>query len=217
MNKLLQRSDELEASLKVAQNAGSYTLLDTTSKLLLCTNACQLSLEHARSVRILFTSDAPHSATGLLRLQYEALLRAVWILYAANDLQLTRLATELDPQSEHAANNLPGQTHRFGRYAHGQWRLLLAEITDRNDNRIQLNYPPSNFGAGFDPFATQPRPSHIVDSAGRVLLLSWTQHGQLSTVHAQTSTDASQATLMVQYRSQQTLQICKTTWRHPTW
>jgi hypothetical protein len=77
----------------------------------------------------------------------------------------------------------------------------LAEITDRNDNRIQLNYPPSNFGADFDPFAIQPRPSHVIDSAGRVLHLSWTAHGQLSMVHAQTSphaTDASQATLLAQ-------------------
>lgn len=102
------RSDEFETALNEALNAGAFRLFDDTPKLLICANACQLSLEHARSLRILFAAEAPHSATGLLRLQYEALLRAAWLLYAAGDLQLSKLTTQLDLNSEQAANNLPG-------------------------------------------------------------------------------------------------------------
>ncbi len=108
MHKLLKRSDEFETALNEALNDSAFRLFDDTPKLSICAHACLLSLEHARSVRILFAADAPHSATGLLRLQYEALLRAAWVLYAANELQLSKLTTQLDIDSEHAANNLPG-------------------------------------------------------------------------------------------------------------
>jgi hypothetical protein len=59
-------------------------------------------------VRVLFAANTPHSATGLLRLQYESLLRAAWVLYAASDLQRSKLASQLDIDSEQAANNLSG-------------------------------------------------------------------------------------------------------------
>jgi hypothetical protein len=108
MNKLLLRSDEFEASLNTVIHVSPFSLFDEMSKFSICANACLLSLEHAKSLRILFAADAPHSATGLLRLQYEALLRAAWVLYAASDLQLSKLAKQLDPDSEQAANNLPG-------------------------------------------------------------------------------------------------------------
>jgi hypothetical protein len=108
MKQLLQRSDEFETALNEALNADAYRLFDDSPKLSICANACLLSLEHARSARILYAADALHSATGLLRLQYEALLRAAWVLYAASDLQLSKLTTQLDIESEHAANKLPG-------------------------------------------------------------------------------------------------------------
>jgi len=92
-----------------------------------------------------------------------------------------------------------GQVHRFVRYAHGQWRLQLVDITDRNQNRIELHYAPSNFGDTFDPFAAQARPSHLIDSAGRRLELGWTAHGQLSTVHALVVRDGTQGTLLAHY------------------
>jgi hypothetical protein len=108
MNQLLLRSDEFGTALNEALNASAFRLFDDSPKLSICANACLLSLEHARSLRVLFAANAPHSATGLLRLQYEALLRAAWVLYAANELQLSKLASQLDIDSEQAANNIPG-------------------------------------------------------------------------------------------------------------
>jgi hypothetical protein len=108
MNQLLLRSDEFEIALNEALNTSAFRLFDDSPKLSICANACLLSLEHASSVRVLFAANSPHSATGLLRLQYEALLRAAWVLYAANEIQLSKLTTQLDIESEHAANKLPG-------------------------------------------------------------------------------------------------------------
>ena len=108
MNKLLLRSDEFEEAINTILGAGVIELFDQSPKLLVRAHTCLLSLEHARSVRILFSTNAPHSASALLRLQYEALLRAAWVLYAASDLQITKLDAPLDANSEQAANNLPG-------------------------------------------------------------------------------------------------------------
>nr|GFD17942.1 hypothetical protein [Tanacetum cinerariifolium] len=42
-----------------------------------------------------------------MRLQYEALTRSVWLLYAATDLQVETLASPLTLETEHAARKMP--------------------------------------------------------------------------------------------------------------
>ena len=71
--------------------------------------AAQLSAEHARGARLLLLEEmATNSGTALIRLQYEALLRAVWILHCASDEQVLKLAAPLSDESEQGAKNLPG-------------------------------------------------------------------------------------------------------------
>lgn len=113
MNQLLLRSDEFQTALNSILNVGTFALLDDTSKHLICVNACRLSLNHARSARILFSDDAPNFATGLLRLQYLDLLRAAWILHAANDIQLSKLTAQLGSQTKQVANNAPEPAEMF--------------------------------------------------------------------------------------------------------
>ncbi len=62
-------------------------------------DACALTIEHGFALQILLAAGAPNSASGLLRLQYEALLRAGWLAYAANEPQLTRAAPDLTAES----------------------------------------------------------------------------------------------------------------------
>jgi len=59
MDKLLLRSDEFETALNEALNASAFRLFDDSPKLLICANACLPSLEHARSMRVLFSAGAP--------------------------------------------------------------------------------------------------------------------------------------------------------------
>lgn len=68
---------------------------------------CSIAFEHAESVKILLASGNFTSATGLVRLQYEALVRAVWLLYAASDTNVSKLINDLTANSAHKANQLP--------------------------------------------------------------------------------------------------------------
>ena len=70
--------------------------------------AAALSLEHAGALRLLFSAGAPQSACALLRLQYEALLRGAWLIYAAPAAASEKLATSLATGSQQAAKNLAG-------------------------------------------------------------------------------------------------------------
>lgn len=68
---------------------------------------CGVSLEHAESLKILLVSGNFTSAVSLLRLQYESLVRGIWALYSATDLQVEKLTAELTDQSAKRANQMP--------------------------------------------------------------------------------------------------------------
>jgi hypothetical protein len=66
-----------------------------------------LSLEHACVLRSAFALAAPHSAASLLRLQFETLVRAAWLLFAASPEQIAKLDSALDKDSQRLAEKLP--------------------------------------------------------------------------------------------------------------
>lgn len=104
---LLSQSAEFEGKLQRFFDEPP-TLEGAPPRIRLAAVASTLSIEHAFMVRAAFELGAPSSAAALLRLQYEALLRAAWSLYAASDLQVGKLSSELSLEAELAAKNLPG-------------------------------------------------------------------------------------------------------------
>jgi len=68
---------------------------------------CGVAFEHAESAKLLTATGNFTSALGLVRLQYEALVRAMWLLYAASDLSVTKLMSELNQESAKMADKLP--------------------------------------------------------------------------------------------------------------
>lgn len=68
---------------------------------------CSVSFEHAESAKMLLVSGNFTSAIGLVRLQYEAVVRAMWLLYAATELSISRLMSELTNDSARKANKVP--------------------------------------------------------------------------------------------------------------
>ena len=104
INELLSRSAELEEVLVAFFELAPF---DNTDRVLSSHIMCSVAFEHAESVKILIASGNFTSATGLLRLQYEALVRAVWLLYAASDLWVSKLMVELTLDSMKKANRLP--------------------------------------------------------------------------------------------------------------
>jgi hypothetical protein len=104
----LRRSNELELALQAEFPEAELLLADPTPKCELVAVAAMLALEHGLVLRTAFEVGAPNSGAALLRLQYEALLRAVWLLFAATPKQVDKLTRTLDLAAEQAAKGLPG-------------------------------------------------------------------------------------------------------------
>ncbi|RYF37687.1 MAG: hypothetical protein EOO25_18690 [Comamonadaceae bacterium] len=83
MQLVLQRSAQFQEAL-VASFGSGVMLFDESPRRFASASACELSIEHAGVLRLALGSGAPYSATALLRLQYEAVLRAAWLLHAAS-------------------------------------------------------------------------------------------------------------------------------------
>lgn len=119
---MLERSDELhEALLHILDGAA----FDPSTRGKAALSMCSIALEHGLSLRALLAMGLPTSAVGLMRLQFEALTRAMWLQYAANELALEKLTAPLTPESELAAKNLP----------------LAREMIDQIGKRVGPNVP----------------------------------------------------------------------------
>jgi len=74
-------------------------------------NACRLlasiGFEHAQSLKFLVSIGRYTSAAALLRVQYESLVRAIWMLHVASDQQVEDMMAELTHDSAKKANKLP--------------------------------------------------------------------------------------------------------------
>lgn len=97
-------SAELEEVLSDFLKLATYDMSERTqsSKIM-----CSVSFEHAESAKMLLVSGNFTSAIGLVRLQYEAVVRAMWLLYAATELSISRLMSELTNDSARKANKVP--------------------------------------------------------------------------------------------------------------
>lgn len=103
----LARADELDEALMAAVAADQYRPYDDSARIGASVSAACVALEHGRALRALVAQGLPTAALSLLRLQHEALTRAVWLLYAATDLAVDKLAAPLSKETEAAANKLP--------------------------------------------------------------------------------------------------------------
>lgn len=101
---MLHRSEELQATLLRLLEDAEYEGSRRTEG---CLTSCSLAMEHATSLRALMTMGLATSAAGLMRLQFEALTRAMWLLYAASDAAIEKLLAPLNVENEQIAKNLP--------------------------------------------------------------------------------------------------------------
>ena len=104
MDRMLQRSDELyEKLLDLLDD----TEFDGSPRGEAAFGMCVVALEHGTALRALMAIGLPNSAVSLMRLQFEALTRAMWLIYAANDHAIAKLLAPLTLKTEQAAKNLP--------------------------------------------------------------------------------------------------------------
>jgi len=104
INSLLSRSAELESKLLEFL---ALTPFDDSERVMASRVMCSVAFEHAESAKMLISGGNLTSATGLVRLQYEALVRAMWLLYAASDTAVSKLTSELTQEAADRANKLP--------------------------------------------------------------------------------------------------------------
>lgn len=104
LDRLLDRSDELhQAILDILADAP----MEASARSEASAGMCSLAFEHAEAIRLLMGSGCATSAISLVRLQFEAVTRAMWLLYAATNEQAHSLIQELNGQSARAEKNLP--------------------------------------------------------------------------------------------------------------
>lgn len=104
MNELLKRSVELDTILNKLFNLRLY---NDAERIRASRIMCSVAFEHAESVKMLLATHNFTSAIGLIRLQYEAFVRALWLCYAASDLAVSNLMAELTHESSKKADKIP--------------------------------------------------------------------------------------------------------------
>lgn len=104
---LFEQSNDLALELLQVINK---PLFDESQRLSVSDLLCSLSMEHGDSARALLHAGLLPSALVIHRAQFEAVVRAIWALYAATDAQLAKLTPKLTADTEQAAKNLPSAT-----------------------------------------------------------------------------------------------------------
>jgi hypothetical protein len=101
---LLRKSDLLhDALIAVSDGAIPYP----GQRFNVAMDACEIAFEHAKGLQSLIGAGLPISASALLRVQFEALTRAMWLLYAAGDDDVEKFLVPLNEPTQKAANKLP--------------------------------------------------------------------------------------------------------------
>ncbi|MEN5171584.1 hypothetical protein ABE427_02455 [Acinetobacter higginsii] len=90
---LIERSHKFEIALI---SPSIYLELNEDSQRYLAVNSLtMLSVEHSEGLRYLFRTKCHASAFALFRLQYEALVKAFWVMFIAEDEKIDSIAGDL--------------------------------------------------------------------------------------------------------------------------
>ena len=95
----MKRSECLNRDLSAAFEHGP---INSSKRVHSSWGMCLIATEHANSLRQLVKCGNYTSATCILRLQFEALTRAVWLFYSASDQRVENAFYTLDQLSKYA-------------------------------------------------------------------------------------------------------------------
>lgn len=91
-----------------------FSPFERSDRLILSRTLAITSLHFAASVRHLCDSHLALGSAAVLRSQFEALLRGVWTLHCASDLQVEKLSSHLTTESQQATKNIPQAAEMIG-------------------------------------------------------------------------------------------------------
>lgn len=104
LNQLLERTAQFHEA--VHEHIGNFLPFEGI-RYLVAFQAGLLSLDHATGALVLIGHGLFPSAYTLMRPQYECLVRGIWLLYAASDTWVEKLAEPLTLESAKRANEGP--------------------------------------------------------------------------------------------------------------
>lgn len=104
LEQMLLRSDALHERLNELLDDAAF---DGSARGEAALGMCVVAMEHGTALRALMALGLPTSAVSLMRLQFEALTRSMWLIYAASDAAIEKLSAPLTLETEQAAKNLP--------------------------------------------------------------------------------------------------------------
>lgn len=169
IHQLLVRSGEFEAALLANFPDGEQVPSTKELRHEVVMAAALVAIEHAGALRAAAQIGAMNSAAAILRLQYEAVLRAAWLLFAASPGQVEKLARSLDLDAEQAAKNVTGYLDMLAAIEKAAPPGLAAPLTEFNQySRHALN---SFVHAGIHPL-TRTRTGFPTSQAETVLRFS---------------------------------------------
>lgn len=169
LRRLLDRTAEFETALLDEFPGGQLVLAIQEPRHEVAAAAALIATEHAVALRAAAEHGAMNSAAAILRLQYEAVLRSAWLLFAAGPGQVERLTKSLDLEAEQGAKNVPGfldMLNAVERAAPAGLALPLVEF-----NRYSRHALNSFIHAGIHPL-TRARNGFPPDLAETVLRFS---------------------------------------------
>lgn len=124
-----------------AVDAAHFRAYDDSARIAASVSAACVALEHGRALRVLVADGLPTAALSLMRLQHEALTRALWLLYAADDTAITKLTAPLTKEAEAAAGKLPMLADMLKQLATkpAAAKALISLLAFKDNNAAALN------------------------------------------------------------------------------
>jgi len=102
----LRRSDELDDAV-LAALPNPYVQAVRNPRHDASLAASLMSLEHGRAIRLLISAEMITTGIGVQRIQFEALARSMWLLYAASADQIGAATAPMSPKAAKAGEKLP--------------------------------------------------------------------------------------------------------------
>ena len=104
MEELLEKSEALNSEFS---RIFDYGPADDSNRIVASWIMCSVALEHSASLRLLILNGNYTTAIGVMRLQFEAAVRATWLFYAASDNAIEKMTRILSSDNANADNSLP--------------------------------------------------------------------------------------------------------------
>lgn len=106
MNRIEMLTEKSEKFANELYSLIAVARFDNTDRIRVSDIASSMALEHWDATRVLLAGGLLPSGIVVHRTQFETIVRSIWILYAANDNQINKLADILTLETEQAAKNL---------------------------------------------------------------------------------------------------------------